>query len=108
MSLNFKKAFCARLSPGALERGGEFALIVGRSGFDGFIINPRVQLALFVRRAAGVFIQRRLRGRPEPWEFRPPDIARTLRRDASDIAFKSVHENRSAFFDINYLLPTIT
>jgi len=40
--------------------------------------------------------------------FRPPDIARTLRRDASDIAFKSVHENRSAFFDINYLLPTIT
>jgi hypothetical protein len=44
------------LSPGAWEAEERLALIVGRCGFYGVVINPRVQLAVFVRRAAGVFI----------------------------------------------------
>jgi len=50
--------------------GGAFVLIVGRGGLYGFVINPRVQLALLIRRAAGVFILLSLRCRLENRESR--------------------------------------
>ena len=54
--LEFFKNPRARLLPGVSGVGELFGLIVSRGGFYGFVINQRVQLAVFVRRAAGVFI----------------------------------------------------
>ncbi|MBU2572855.1 MAG: hypothetical protein KKH28_02100, partial [Elusimicrobia bacterium] len=46
----------ARLLPGVSGVGALFSSVVGRGGFYSFVINPWVQLAVIVRRAAGVFI----------------------------------------------------
>ena len=54
--LKFLKNPRARLLPGVSGVGALFSSVVGRGGFYSFVINQRVQLAVFVRRAAGVFI----------------------------------------------------
>ena len=52
----FKKRPLRPVVAGRVEVGGGVRLIVGWGGLYGFVINPRVQLVLFLRRAAGVLI----------------------------------------------------
>ena len=42
--------------PGVSCGGALFGSVISRGGVYSFVINLRVQLAVFVRRAAGVFI----------------------------------------------------